>query len=152
MSSVDYGFREQNLLVQFGPALRVRIGFDPNCSPNGALLPNLPEKLWPALVDAVTSESSIDSKDRPSRDVACQLLFHKRCCLLSSLQFLGRIMMSVFWFQGIDIFAQNQVYYSCELSQKLENGIANTQEREENRPATGILFFEVTKSVINVKG
>ena len=61
MSSVDCGFKKQNLLVQFGPTLGVRIGFDQNYSPNGASPPNLPEKLWPALVDTGASESCIDS-------------------------------------------------------------------------------------------
>lgn len=61
MSSVDCGFEEQNLLVEFGPTLGVRIGFDPNYSPNGSSPPNLPEKLWPALVDTGASESCIDS-------------------------------------------------------------------------------------------
>lgn len=61
MSSVDCGFIEQNLLVQFGTTLGVRIGFDPNYSPNGVSFPDLPERLWPVLVDTDAGESCIDS-------------------------------------------------------------------------------------------
>ena len=62
MSSVDCGFKGQKeLLVRFGPTLNVRIGFDPNYSPSSMRLPDLPEKLWPALVDTGATESCIDS-------------------------------------------------------------------------------------------
>ena len=61
MSSVDCGFKEQNLLMLLGPTLGVRIGFDPNYSPDGPYLPELPEKLWPALVDTGATFSCIDS-------------------------------------------------------------------------------------------
>ena len=61
MPPVDCGFKEQNLLVRFGPTLGVRIGFDQNYSPGGIFPPNLPEKLWPALVDTGATFSCIDS-------------------------------------------------------------------------------------------
>ena len=61
MSSVDCRFREQNLLVRSGSTLGIRIGFDPNYSPNGVSPTVLPERLWPALVDSGAGESCIDS-------------------------------------------------------------------------------------------
>ena len=65
MPSVECGFSHleephcQDSLIQFGPTLAVRIGFDPNFSPGA--LPNLPPTEFHALVDTGASESCIDS-------------------------------------------------------------------------------------------
>lgn len=66
-SATDCGFEDgqggsaQALLIQFGPTLGVKIGFDPGYSSGGIDLPKLPDTLWPALVDTGTILSCIDS-------------------------------------------------------------------------------------------
>ena len=67
MSRADCGFKDyqgnsaQSFLVQFGPTLGVQIGFDRDYFPSDPLRPDLPEDLWPALVDTGAAESCIDS-------------------------------------------------------------------------------------------
>lgn len=60
MPQVECGFPTQiNRLVQYGPTLEVRIGFDPGSL--GAGDPDLPNTGYHALVDTGASESCIDS-------------------------------------------------------------------------------------------
>lgn len=58
---VDCGFDSPGVLVQLGPTLPVRIGFDPVYQQNSVGVPNLPKQLYPALVDTGAQESCIDS-------------------------------------------------------------------------------------------
>ena len=51
----------RDLLVQYGPTLLVRVGFDSAFDPGHSGRPNLPETPVPALVDTGASESCIDS-------------------------------------------------------------------------------------------
>ena len=66
MPSVECGFahlpeqRGPDSLIQFGPTLTVRIGFDRNFSPGAQ--PNLPPTEFHALIDTGASESCIDSR------------------------------------------------------------------------------------------
>ena len=60
MPQVECGFPGQvNGLVQYGPTLQVRIGFDPGSISGGDL--NLPDTGYHALVDTGAGESCIDS-------------------------------------------------------------------------------------------
>ena len=65
MPSVECGFvhlpepHGPDSLIQFGPTLAVRIGFDPDFS--SGTQPNLPTTEFHALVDTGASESCIDS-------------------------------------------------------------------------------------------
>ena len=62
MSSVDSGFRgDPDSLELRGPILRVQIGYDPEFDPGGQNRSNLPEELYPALVDTGATASCIDS-------------------------------------------------------------------------------------------
>ena len=67
MPTTDCGFpgseelSGQNLLVQFGPTLRVRIGLDPAFRPGRRVPPTLPPDQFPALVDTGAAESCIDN-------------------------------------------------------------------------------------------
>ena len=67
MSRAECGFKDykgnsaQSLLVQFGPTVGVRIGFDRGYFPSDSTHPDLPEDVWPALMDTGTAESCIDS-------------------------------------------------------------------------------------------
>lgn len=51
----------QDLLIQYGPTLLVRIGFDPEFQPARGVHPQLPAREWPALIDTGAIESCIDS-------------------------------------------------------------------------------------------
>ena len=51
----------QTVLAYYGPTLDVRIGFDPSFQPGAAPRSNLPEILYPALVDTGARDSCIDS-------------------------------------------------------------------------------------------
>lgn len=60
MPTVDCGFKNfPAALVRLGPTLGVQIGFDQNYTPGEN--PNLPAKIYPALVDTGALESCIDS-------------------------------------------------------------------------------------------
>ena len=60
MPQVECGFPTQvNSLVQYGPTLQVKIGFDPGSLEGGP--PNLPDTDYHALVDTGARESCIDS-------------------------------------------------------------------------------------------
>lgn len=59
MASTDCGAGAPDLLVERGPTLQVRVGFDPTFS-QGAV-PDLPADTFPALVDTGASVSCIDS-------------------------------------------------------------------------------------------
>ena len=61
MLQVECGFQNSDYLVQFGPTLKVHIGFDPNYRPkdNGPL--SLPTTEYHALIDTGATESCIDS-------------------------------------------------------------------------------------------
>lgn len=48
-------------LVQYGPTLAVRVGFDPSYRPSSKPVPSLPNERIPALVDTGATESCIDS-------------------------------------------------------------------------------------------
>lgn len=48
-------------LAALGPTISVRIGFDPASSLFSERLPDLPARLYPALIDTGASESCIDS-------------------------------------------------------------------------------------------
>jgi len=50
------------LLVQIGPTLAVRIGFDAQYRPDGGVLPAIPDTPYLALVDTGASQSCIDSE------------------------------------------------------------------------------------------
>ena len=68
MPSVECGFRDHpqgpgtRLLMQFGPTVHVRIGFDEAHRTGTGLIPDLPEPLYPALVDTGAFESCVDAK------------------------------------------------------------------------------------------
>ena len=49
------------MLVQYGPTLGVRIGFDQDYQSGSGVVPNLPEANHPALVDTGATLSCIDS-------------------------------------------------------------------------------------------
>lgn len=59
MASTDCGAGTPDLLVERGPTLQVRVGFDPTFS-QGAV-PGLPADTFPALVDTGAGGSCIDS-------------------------------------------------------------------------------------------
>ena len=63
MHQVECGFVNQiQNLVQFGPTLRVQIGFDPSYRSTDNPAPNLPSNLYPALIDTGAAVSCIDSR------------------------------------------------------------------------------------------
>ena len=68
MPSLECGFRDHpqgpgaRLLMQFGPTLHVRIGFDEAHRTGAGLTPDLPEQLYPALVDTGAVESCVDAR------------------------------------------------------------------------------------------
>lgn len=59
MQQAECGFAKPEFLVQFGPTLQVRIGFDPNR--RAGTPPALPENDYQALVDTGATASCIDS-------------------------------------------------------------------------------------------
>lgn len=62
MLQVECGFSgHPSYLVQFGPTLKVLIGFDPNYRPKGDNVPSLPPNEHNALIDTGATESCIDS-------------------------------------------------------------------------------------------
>ncbi len=62
MLQVECGFPNQpGYLIQFGPTLKVLIGFDPNYRSENDGKPNLPANEYAALIDTEASESCIDS-------------------------------------------------------------------------------------------
>ena len=48
--------------MQFGPTVHVRIGFDETHGGGTGQLPDLPEQVYPALIDTGALESCIDAK------------------------------------------------------------------------------------------
>ena len=67
MPFADCGFEAEDglsgshRLVLHGPTIEVRIGFDPEFLPAPGRRPDLPPRLFPALIDTGATRSSIDS-------------------------------------------------------------------------------------------
>ena len=67
MPTVRIGFDEiaglpsPGQLVQYGPTIPVQVGFDPEYYPVSSEPPNLPDHMYPALVDTGATTSCIDS-------------------------------------------------------------------------------------------
>ncbi len=64
MESVDSGFQQPEHLVRYGPTLFVQIGFDlihELIGDAARIRPELPNELWPALVDTGAADNAIDS-------------------------------------------------------------------------------------------
>ena len=61
MPIVSCGFPNIEQLIQYGPTVRVRVGFDPNFRPVSGNLPDLPQEQIAALVDTGATLSCIDT-------------------------------------------------------------------------------------------
>ena len=61
MARTDSGYNNPYDLVQQGPAIYVRIGFDPDYQPSPGRRAQLPLERWRALVDTGVMESAIDA-------------------------------------------------------------------------------------------
>ena len=68
MPTIDCGFPDfeqqerRTLLVQVGPTIPVKIGFDPGFDEVTGTDPILPAELFPALVDTGANSNSIDAE------------------------------------------------------------------------------------------
>ncbi len=62
MARTDSGYNNPYDLIQYGPTIDVRIGYDPNYRPNPGRRAQLPPEQWRALVDTGAMESAIDAE------------------------------------------------------------------------------------------
>ena len=61
MARTDSGYNNPSDLIQYGPTIDVRIGYDPDYQPRPGRRAQLPPELLPALVDTGAMESAIDA-------------------------------------------------------------------------------------------
>lgn len=62
MVRTDSGYNNPSDLIQYGPTIDVRIGYDPNYQPSLGRRAQLPPQLHPALVDTGAQETALDAE------------------------------------------------------------------------------------------
>jgi hypothetical protein len=62
MARTDSGYNNPSDLIQYGPTIEVRIGYDPDYQPSPGRRAQLPPELLPALVDTGAQETALDAE------------------------------------------------------------------------------------------